>query len=98
MAMPLRSGLILLLLGLALGSPSSAAEYTCPSDPGFCYFDVGNDGCFDGGTDAGPINADLEAGAFPPVGPPDPGSIVCPPSVKKLAVTGPASWETAVGG
>lgn len=74
-----------------------ATGYSCPSDPGFCYFDVGNDGCFDGGTDTGPINNDLEAGTYP-VGPLIGGSIVCPPAGKKLALAGPAAWTTAAGG
>lgn len=85
-------------LTLLVVNAVEAAEYPCPSDPGFCYFDVGNDGCFDGGTDLGPINSDLEAGTYPPVGPPAVGSIVCPPSVKKLVLQGPASWTTAAGG
>ena len=92
--------LSLAIVGLAVLMPlhGLASEYTCPSDPGFCYFDVSNDGCFDMGVDAGPIDDDLEAGTFPAVGPPAPGSIVCPPSVGTLNVPVVVSWETAAGG
>ncbi len=63
---------------LLMAPPALALEYPCPSDPGFCYRDVGNDGCFDGGVDDGPIKAEIEGQfSFPPF--PDPGSIVCPP-------------------
>lgn len=67
--------------------------YACPSDPGFCYLDVGHDGCFDAG-DAGPIDALLEAGIYAPPS----GSIICPPSVRKLKVLGRIDWETSTGG
>lgn len=85
-------------------APTLALEYTCPSDPGFCYLDVANDGCFDAGTDTGPIDAMLEAGSFPDPSPPgfelpaDPGSIICPPSVGQLAPSGSVDWRTGVGG
>ncbi len=72
---------LLLMPTLAL-----AAEYPCPSDPGFCYRDIGNDGCFDSGTDVGPITAAIEASSTPSA--PIPGSIVCPPSVSSLAPSG----------
>ncbi len=104
---PRTSHLLVALLSSALVLPtvSGAEEYTCPTDPGFCYFDVGNDGCFDGGTDTGPIDDQLEAGPFPsPLPPGDdlpvaPGSIVCPPSVKRLDLPyGTATdWRTALG-
>ena len=77
-----------------VGAPAHALDYTCPSDPGFCYLDVANDGCFDSGTDSGPVDAQLEAGTFAP----GPGSIVCPPSVAKLTVDAPIQWETSGGG
>lgn len=86
-----------LLLVLA-ASPSFGLSYPCPSDPGFCYFDVGNDGCFDSPADTGPITADLEAGIYPDPGPPVAGSIVCPPSVKKLNALAKIEWSTATGG
>ncbi len=63
-----------------------AAEYPCPADPGFCYRDVADDGCFDAGPDVGPINADIESSSSFPAVPP-PGSLVCPPSVKRLTAT-----------
>lgn len=87
-----------ILAFLLAAAPASAFEYPCPSDPGFCYFDVGNDGCFDAGTDTGPIDTDLEAGTFPPVGPPLPGSIICPPDAGNLNLAVPTTWETAPGG
>lgn len=77
--------------------PAFGATYPCPNDPGFCYFDVANDGCFDGGVDTGPIDADLEAGAYN-VGAPAPGSIVCPPSVKRLNLVAEGQWETSPRG
>src|SRR6185436_14403237 len=84
---------------LCLASPAFALDYNCPTDPGFCYLDVGNDGCFDSGTDVGPIDDQLETGDFPsPPGPPDPGSIVCPPRVKTLTTTNGIDWHTAAGG
>jgi len=81
------------------------ARLRFPSDPGFCYLDVGNDGCFDAGTDTGPIDASLQAGRFPDPSPPgedlptDPGSIVCPPSVTTLALPfgEKTDWRTAAG-
>lgn len=88
----------ILALAALVPFPAFASEYTCPSDPGFCYFDVGNDGCFDMGVDTGPIDGDLEAGTFPAVGPPSPGSIVCPPDAGNLNVPAIVSWETAGGG
>lgn len=91
--------LLPLWAALAMGGPALALEYPCPSDPGFCYFDAANDGCFDGGTDAGPIDGLLESGSFPaPPASPVPGSIVCPPSVGTLKPVAPVDWETAVGG
>lgn len=63
-----------------------AIDYPCASDPGFCYRDFGNDGCFDGGTDDGPINSEIEDSEEFPVSP-DPGSIVCPPSVGELTAS-----------
>ena len=83
---------------LMVGSVVRAAEYPCPSDPGFCYRDLGDDGCFESGTDIGPINAEIEMStSFPVV--PEPGSIVCPPSVKKIqSVAGEDIYlETAPG-
>jgi len=47
------------------GSTALGLEYPCPSAPGFCYFDVASDRCFDSGTDVGPIGADLAAGDYP---------------------------------
>ncbi|MBM4270467.1 MAG: hypothetical protein FJ144_28325 [Deltaproteobacteria bacterium] len=88
---------------LASASPGSSATYDCPSDPGFCYFDVANDGCFDAGTDTGPIDAQLEAGSFPNPLPPgsglptDPGSIICPPSVGGIEPVADVDWRTALG-
>ncbi len=80
----MKSSLVAVLVLLA--SPALSATYPCPSDPGFCYRDVGNDGCFDSGVDEGPINAEIEASEdFPVV--PAPGSIVCPPSVGTLTAT-----------
>lgn len=71
------------LAAVLLHTPATAAEYPCPSDPGFCYRDVANDGCFDSGVDEGPINDEIEGyEEFPVV--PEPGSIVCPPSVLEL--------------
>lgn len=72
---------VLLLLGNATG-----AEYPCPSDPGFCYRDVGNDGCFDSGVDDGPINSEIEeASTLDPT--PPPGSLICPPSVTSVSAS-----------
>ena len=83
---------------LLVGSVVGAAEYPCPSDPGFCYRDLGDDGCFDSGTDLGPINSDIESAMTIPPGTPAPGSIVCPPSVKKLVATAvDIRLKTAVG-
>ncbi|MBM4265005.1 MAG: hypothetical protein FJ144_00095 [Deltaproteobacteria bacterium] len=93
----MRPALAILAL-LTSANVAGALDYTCPSDPGFCYFDVAGDGCFDAGTDTGPIDADLEAGTYPPVGPPSPGSIVCPPNADTLNVPAPIDWETANGG
>ncbi len=86
------------LVLLVAAGPAAALEYTCPSDPGFCYLDVGNDGCFDVGTDTGPIDEDLEAGSFPAAGVPGPGSIVCPPDSGNLKVAVVTTWESAPGG
>lgn len=86
------------LILLLTASPAFGLAYPCPSDPGFCYFDAGNDGCFDPPTDTGPINAALEAGTYPNPGPPIPGSIVCPPSVRKLTPVATVRWSTAAGG
>lgn len=81
------SYLIFLAL-LLVTAPSAvlAAEYPCPSDPGFCYRDVGDDGCFDSEVDEGPINDEIEASeGFPAI--PAAGSIVCPPSVAELTAS-----------
>ena len=79
--------LAILLGALLLPEQLLAATYPCPSDPGFCYRDVADDGCFDAGTDEGPINTEIEmSSSFPPV--PPPGSIICPPSVKDLTASG----------
>src|SRR6185369_16768742 len=90
--------LALAVLGILLITKiGNAAVYPCPSDPGFCYRDFGDDGCFDVGVDDGPINDEIEAqSTFP--GSPDPGSIVCPPSVLELVATGGAMrLATATG-
>lgn len=78
---------------LALACPAWAqTPYPCPSDPGFCYRDVADDGCFDVGTDEGPIDAELLAtSSFDPT--PPPGSIICPPSVTSLEA--PAAMQLA---
>ena len=86
--MILLSALLTLGLSFAGGTTVLAAEYPCPSDPGFCYRDLGDDQCFDVGTDTGPIDAEISSAATLPPGPPVPGSIVCPPSVKRLVATG----------
>ena len=90
---------LVLVLGVLLASPVYGLEYPCPSDPGFCYLDVANDGCFDAGTDVGPIDGSLEAGTFNSPDP-MPGSIVCPPSVDDLRISLDelTKWETAPGG
>lgn len=68
---------------LLVAAQAVAMEYPCPADPGFCYRDVADDGCFDPGTDEGPIDAELlSSSTFDPA--PPPGSIICPPSVQKL--------------
>ena len=88
----------MVLASLLLTAPAYALDYTCPSDPGFCYFDRGLDGCFDGGTDDGPIESALEydgANTYP--NPSEPGSIICPPSVTKLDLT-EARWTTELDG
>lgn len=100
-----RVGILTVLLLLGRAEAARSLEYPCPSDPGFCYFDVANDGCFDPGTDAGPIEDALRAGPFPdPLPtfgdlPTTPGSIVCPPSVKKLELSRlrATEWRTAPG-
>ena len=90
-------------LVLTLSAHAGAIEYTCPTDPGFCYFDVANDGCFDSATDIGPIDAQLAAGPYPVPLPPgtdlptDPGSIVCPPKAKKIVLATGLDWRTAPG-
>jgi hypothetical protein len=73
------------LILVLFDEPASGLPYPCPTDPGFCYRDIGNDGCFDVGTDTGPINADImgSSSCLPTV----PGSIVCPPSVEELTAT-----------
>lgn len=88
----------MVLSSLLLTAPAYALDYTCPSDPGFCYFDRGLDGCFDGGTDDGPIESELEYnGAHTYPNPSEPGSIICPPSVTKLDLT-EARWTTELDG
>lgn len=73
-----------LLLGpLAALTLAAPVEYPCPSDPGFCYRDTADDGCFDPAVDSGPIDEEIQSSSTPPADPP-PGSIVCPPSVKTL--------------
>ena len=82
----IRGAVVVALVALLLPATATAADYPCPSDPGFCYRDVGDDGCFDDGVDEGPINDELEAqSTFNPA--PPPGSIVCPPSVIALEAT-----------
>lgn len=70
---------------VALGPSTGAAvtEYPCPSDPGFCYRDVADDGCFDSGVDEGPIDDEIRTTTAVDPAPP-PGSVICPPSVKNL--------------
>lgn len=85
--------LALALLLVATATPAMALDYPCPSDPGFCYLDVANDGCFDAGSDTGPIDALLEAGAYAPGS----GSIICPPSVAKLNLLTGGDWTTQAG-
>lgn len=92
-------------MSCVFAAPVAAAEYPCPSDPGACYFDVGNDRCFDAGTDTLGIGSDLVRGVWPlPEGStPPPGSIVCPPSIERVDVlrlpqTFIVDWETAPGG
>lgn len=82
-----------LLAVLSLARIAAAAEYPCPSDPGFCYRDVGDDGCFDSGLDEGPINNLLEAGNYAPAD----GSIVCSPGVKLELQPFSFRWETTSG-
>ena len=81
---------------LPFATPALAEEYPCPSDPGFCYRDLGDDVCFDPGVDEGPINEELEASStFPD--PPPPGTVVCPPSVKRLVALHDIEWQTPPG-
>lgn len=94
--------LVLCALVSTSAVPAFALEYPCPTDPGFCYFDTGNDGCFDVATDLGPIDDQLIEGfpapVLPPPGSESPGSIVCPPSVRKLTFRDRLKWSTAPGG
>lgn len=39
--------IIVALLAVTIPSTVLAVDYPCPSAPGFCYRDVGDDGCFD---------------------------------------------------
>ena len=91
--------LLVAVLLASIASVAHALEYSCPSDPGFCYFDRANDGCFDPGTDDGPIEDQLALATFfvPYPDPAEPGSIVCPPSVTKLKVED-ANWRTEEDG
>lgn len=85
---------LVLALALILPTAANAAPYACPSDPGFCYLDLANDGCFDPPDDTGPIDALLEAGMYEPPA----GSIVCPPSVRNIELTPTtARWTVAAG-
>lgn len=80
------TAMLLLAFLLAPYDARAATNYPCPSDPGFCYRDVGDDGCFDAGPDSGPIDGEIESqSTFPAV--PAAGSIVCPPSVVQLTAT-----------
>lgn len=94
--------LVAVVAVLSLAGFAAAAEYPCPSDPGFCYLDVDSDGCFDEGTDDGPLDDRLSSGSFPPDGqrPDDSASIVCPPSVRELRIapTERVTWLTGFGG
>lgn len=85
------AGIVALLPMTAAGAPG---DYRCETDPQFCYLDVGGDGCFDVASDVGPIDPLLAAGAYVA---PDPGSVVCPPSVRRLRAHAPVDWETADG-
>jgi len=79
--------LILLAVIASIGPVAAeAAVYPCGTDPGFCYRDIGDDGCFDMGVDVGPINAAIEGSSMFPLVPP-PGSLVCPPSVTSLVAS-----------
>lgn len=85
------AGMFALLPMTSAGAPG---DYPCGTDPQFCYLDVGGDGCFAAASDVGPIDRQLAAGTYVA---PDPGSIVCPPSVRRLRAHAPVDWETAVG-
>jgi hypothetical protein len=92
-----------LAISLMTVEVAAASDYTCGSDPGFCFFDRSNDGCYDPGlADVGPIDDALEQGQWPAAGQPlERGAIVCPPSVESLEVTPISSssrWETRWGG
>ena len=68
---------------LVPGASFGGTVYPCPSDPGFCYRDIGDDGCFDAGVDEGPINDEIQSSTTIDPAPP-PGSVICPPSVEVL--------------
>lgn len=91
--------LLIAILLVSVAPAADALEYSCPSDPGFCYFDRANDGCFDPGSDEGPIEAQLALATFfvPYPDPAEPGSIVCPPSVARLKLND-ANWRTEPDG
>ena len=83
-------GVLVGMCGVLWGGEVRGETYGCGSDPGFCYRDVGGDGCYDAGTDEASIDGALtDAGGYEATT----GSIVCPPSVKKLVGAGESmSW------
>lgn len=81
---------------LLVAAPAIALDYPCPSDPGFCYFDRANDGCFDVGTDDAPSEAEFLQLPYYPF-PSEPGSVICPPSVTELKLFR-AFWRLEPGG
>jgi hypothetical protein len=82
-----RQFLALCLVATAPGAARAAIEpYPCPTDPGFCYHDLGGDGCFDAADDDGPIDDTLRRGVWPPEPTDTLGSMVCPPSVAEMTI------------
>lgn len=80
---------------VAFASVASASDYACPADPGACFVDVENDGCFDADSDTLGVEVQMVAADFDTIDFGPGAGLVCPPSVKRLDIAGiDVNWRS----
>lgn len=87
--------LFILLAIVAFASVARASTDACPSDPGACFVDLDNDGCFDAESDTLGVETQMVAADFDTIDFGPGAGLVCPPSVKRLDIVGiDVTWRS----